>query len=493
MARADVRLPAVISEHIVLQQGIKAPLWGWADPGENVAVRLNGSRVTATADPQGRWQVRLPEMKAGGPYEMTISGRNTITLYNVAIGEVWVASGQSNMEWNVAWDTTDFRKEIATSTNPGIRMFTVEKAVAGEPQPDVKGRWEVAGPESTGRFSAVAYYFAKELHRRLGVPVGILHTSWGGTPAEAWTSAPALHAHPNLRVLTERWQKQIADFEGNQPEYQRRLAEWEKAVQAAKAEGKTPPRRPQDPRQNPWRAGGLYNAMIAPLVPYGIKGAIWYQGESNVDRAHQYRTLFPEMIRDWRRAWGQGDFPFLFVQLAAFMPRKTEPGDDAWAELREAQTMTLALPKTGMASAIDIGDELDIHPRNKREVGRRLALNALALAYGRDISHSGPLYNSMRVEGDKARLRFRHANGGLMARGGELEGFAIAGPDRMFVRADARIDGDTVVVWSDKVPNPVAVRYAWESNPPSTLYNRAGLPASPFRTDDWPGITLGKQ
>jgi sialate O-acetylesterase len=483
---------------MVLQQKMRNPVWGWAAPGENVTVSLGGHRETATADGSGRWQLRLPPMKAGGPYEMTVSGGNAVTVHNVAVGEVWVASGQSNMEWNLGWETTGYKEEIAAANFPMIRMMTVDKTVAGGPKPDVAGKWEVSGPETAGHFSAVGYHFAKELHRALGVPVGIIHTSWGGTPAESWTRISTLAADSALRPVLDRWDRTVAGYPEARRTYERQRREWQKAADAAKAEGKPAPpepRAPEDPLRNPWWPGSLYNGMIAPLVPYGIKGAIWYQGESNADRAYQYRTLFPTMIRDWRRAWGQGDFPFLFVQLANFMPAKEEPGEDAWAELREAQTKTLSLPKTGMASAIDVGDAVDIHPRNKREVGRRLALNALAIAYGRDEGeYAGPLYRSRKVEGGRVRLKFDHAEGGLSAKdGAPLKGFAVAGADRKFVWANAEIDGDEVVVWSDAVPRPAAVRYGWASTPPSTLYNKDGLPASPFRTDDWPGVTVNNR
>jgi sialate O-acetylesterase len=326
------------------------------------------------------------------------------------------------------------------------------------------------------------------------VPIGLIHTSWGGTPAEAWTSAAALAAEPELAPIGKDWEQKLADYPKSLEKYRNQLDEWHQASLKAETDGKPappPPQFPSDPYSSSWRAAGLYNGMVAPLIPYGIRGAIWYQGESNADRAYQYRKLFPVMIQDWRRAWGQGDFPFLFVQLAGFVqdwsPKTT------WAELREAQLRTLSLPKTGMAVAADIGDPYDIHPKNKQEVGRRLALAAQAIAYGKDVVYSGPVYESKTLEGDKIRLRFKHVTGGLTAKGGKpLKGFEIAGEDRKFVPAQANIEGNTVVVRSDKVPRPVAVRYAWADYPECSLYNRAGLPASPFRTDDWPGVTADK-
>jgi sialate O-acetylesterase len=429
---------------------------------------------------------------------MTVAAQNTITLHNVAVGEVWVCSGQSNMEMAVgssarAWGgVLNADQEAAAGNYPLIRHFTVKKAVAGQPQKDVEGQWVVASPETVPEFSAVGYFFGRELHKALGVPVGLIDSSWGGTPAEAWTSTPALEAVPELKPLLDDWSQKVAAYPRALEQFQQELNPWEQAAEKAEGEGKPappPPKMPPDPRSNPWRAGGLYNGMIAPLTPYAIAGAIWYQGESNADRAYQYRKLFPTMIQDWRHAWGEGDLPFLFVQLANFIQGGVKT---AWAELREAQSMTLSLPKTGMAVTIDIGDPYDIHPRNKQEVGRRVALAGEALAYGRKVVYSGPLYESMSVEGPSVRLRFKHVGGGLVAKGGPLKGFEIAGEDRKFVAAEAKISGDTVVVRSaaGRLPHPAAVRYAWADNPECSLYNKAGLPASPFRTDDWPGVTL---
>jgi sialate O-acetylesterase len=338
----------------------------------------------------------------------------------------------------------------------------------------------------------VAYFFGRYLHKELNVPVGLIHTSWGGTPAEAWTRREVLEANPDCAPILKRYDDAVAKYPQAMKEYEQKLAEWKEAAQKAKAESTNPPRRPGEPfgPGHPHSPAGLYNAMIAPLIPYGIAGAIWYQGESNAGRAYQYRTLFPDMIKNWRNDWGVGKFPFLFVQLANFMKTKPEPDESAWAELREAQTMTLALPNTGMAVIIDIGDADDIHPKNKQDVGKRLALWALANTYGKKLVYSGPIYKSMKVDGNSIVLSFDHVGGGLVAKGGEeLEGFAIAGSDKKFVWADARINGDTVIVSSDKVSEPVAVRYAWADNPVCNLYNKEELPASPFRTDEWPGVT----
>lgn len=494
---ADVRLPAVISDNVVLQRGAKVPIWGWAEPGEQVTVGVSWHTMqwSVRADEQGKWRFEMTPPEAGGPYEMTIRGKNTVTISNILVGEVWVGSGQSNMQWTVR-HSANAEQEIAAANYPNIRLFTVERKVADQPQSDCVGNWESCSPETVGDFSAVAYFFGRELHKELSVPIGLIHTSWGGTPAEAWTSREVLEAEPDAGPILQRYDDAVAKYPQAKKEYEEKLAEWKEAVQEAKAEGKNPPRRPGAPfgPGHPHSPAGLYNAMIAPLIPYGIAGAIWYQGESNAGRAYQYRKLFPAMIANWRRDWGRGNFPFLFVQLANFMATKPEPGDSEWAELREAQLLTLALPNTGMAVIIDIGEANDIHPKNKQDVGKRLAFWALAQTYGRKLVYSGPLYKSMQVEGSRVTLHFDHVGSGLVASGGEpLKGFAIAGADRKFVWADAKIDGDTVVVSSDQVAEPAAVRYAWADNPVCNLYNKEGLPASPFRTDDWPGVTVDKK
>ncbi len=493
-AVADVRLPAVISDNMVLQRGAKVSIWGWAEPGEQVTVGVSWHTMQwgLTADQQGKWRFEMTPPKAGGPYEMTIRGKNTITIKNILVGEVWVGSGQSNMQMAVR-HSANAEQEIAAANYPNIRLFSVQRTVADQPQSDCVGNWQSCSPETVGDFSAVAYFFGRELHKELNVPVGLIHTSWGGTPAEAWTSRAVLDAEPDVKPILQRYDDAVAKYPQAKKEHEEKVAEWEKAVQEAKAEGKNPPPRPGAPfgPDHPHAPAGLYNAMIAPLIPYGIAGAIWYQGESNAGRAYQYRKLFPAMITNWRHDWGRGDFPFLFVQLANFMATKPEPGDSEWAELREAQLLTLALPNTGMAVIIDIGEANDIHPKNKQDVGKRLAFWALAKTYGSKLVYSGPLYKSMQVEGNRVTLHFDHVGGGLVAGGGEpLKGFAIAGADRKFVWADAKIDGDTVVVSSDQVAEPAAVRYAWADNPVCNLFNKDKLPASPFRTDDWPGVTV---
>ena len=494
VALADVKLPAVIGDNMVLQQGGKVSIWGWADPNEEVMVGVSWHNMmfAVTADKDGKWSFKMTPPEVGGPYEMTLNGKNSITIKNILVGEVWVASGQSNMQWAVN-QSANPDEEIAEANYPKIRLFYVTRKVAETPQSDCEGSWVECSPETVPGFSAVAYYFGRHLHKELDVPVGLIHTSWGGTPAEAWTRREVLEANPDCEPILKRYDDAVAKYPQAMEEYEQKLAEWKEAVEKAKAEGKKSSQRPGAPfgPGNPHSPAGLYNAMIAPLIPYGIQGAIWYQGESNAGRAYQYRTLFPAMIKNWRKDWGQGQFPFLFVQLANFMDTKPEPDESSWAELREAQTMTLALPNTGMAVIIDIGEADDIHPKNKQDVGKRLALWALAETYGNKLVYSGPIYKSMKVDGSSIVLKFDHIGGGLVAKGGEeLKGFSIAGADRKFVWADAKIEGDKVVVSSDKVSEPVAVRYAWADNPVCNLYNAEGLPASPFRTDDWPGVTI---
>jgi len=492
---ADVRMPSIFGDNMVLQRGTALPIWGWAEPGEKITVEIAKQSATATADQSGRWMVKLKPLSAGGPHELIVSGRNRLVFRNVMVGEVWICSGQSNMEWPVA-ASLNGSQEQAAANYPLIRLFTVKHKVSTTPQQDPEGKWDVCSPQTVGGFSGVGYFFGREIHKRLGVPVGLIQSAWGGTPAEAWTSKSVLEADPELKPIVERWDQALAQYPTAVERYKQQLADWEKSAAQAREKGEPEPKKPnppEDPKTNPWLPAGLYNGMICPLIPFAIRGVIWYQGESNADRAYQYRRLFPAMIKCWRKAWGK-EFPFLFVQLANFMEAKPEPVDDAWAELREAQLMTLSLPKTGMAVAIDIGEANDIHPKNKQDVGLRLALAAMKVAYGRNLVHSGPIYKSMKVEGNKIRLWFDNVGSGLVAKGdGVLKGFAIAGEDRKFVWAEAKIEGNTVVVWSEKVPKPVAVRYGWSCNPVCNLYNAEGLPASPFRTDDWPGITFGKK
>ena len=486
-AIADVKLPAVISDNMVLQQETPATVWGWADAGEKVTVKFADKSAAAVADAKGKWSAKLDALTAGTTGDLTIAGNNTLTIKNVAVGEVWIASGQSNMEFRVATGK-DAAEEAKAADFPMIRMFTVTKAAKTEPADDCVGKWEVCTPQTAPGFSAVGYFFARRLYQTLKQPIGIIHTSWGGTPAEFWTPKRTLAANPAFKPIFESWDRAVAAYPQAKEKYDKELADWKEATKTPPAPGTQPPPQPRLPR------GGdafgspscLYNGMIAPLIPYTIRGAIWYQGEANARSADLYKKLFPAMIRSWRQAWQIEDFPFLYVQLANFMQRHAEPIDTDWARLREAQLETLEVPHTGMAVTIDVGESKDIHPKNKQDVGLRLALWAEATVYYRDQEFSGPLPSGFQVEEGKARLTFRNGEEMKAADGGKIKGFAIAGEDRKFYWADAEIQGDHVVVSSPQVPKPVAVRYGWDDDPECNLINRTGLPASPFRTDDWP-------
>jgi sialate O-acetylesterase len=483
-AQADVRLPALIGDHMVLQRDQPVRIYGWADPGEAVTVRLPGRTVSTVADGSGRWEAWLPPLPAGGPHELVIAGRNAITVRDVLVGDVWVASGQSNMVWPVE-RSRDPEKEAAAANDPRIRLFRVGLKTSEEPLDDVEGAWQPCSPETVRSFSAVGYFFARHLHQTLGVPVGVIQSAWGGTPAQAWTSRATLVSEPALQTYLIEWNRVLVNWPRAKRRWEESLQQWEERAAQAKREGRRPPPRPPQPLGpgHPHTPAGLFNAMIAPLTPYAIRGVIWYQGESNANPyAWLYRSLFEAMIRDWRQAWGQGDFPFLFVQLANYA--KAPPGG-YWPLVQEAQLKTLELRNTAMAVTIDIGEAEDIHPGNKQDVGLRLALAARALVYGEKLVYSGPVFRQATREGNRLRLWFDHTGGGLRARGGVLKEFVLAGPDRVFHPAQATIEGDTVVLSSPEVAEPVAVRYAWANNPEATLFNAEGLPASPFRSDNW--------
>ena len=473
--QAEVKLPSVFQSNMVLQRGMKAPVWGWAAPGEKVSVEFNGVTVNTVATSKGDWKTAVVTGKAGGPFTFSVSGKsasgektNQISLDNVMVGDVWICSGQSNMEMGIGVANNP-KEEIAAANYPGIRLIRVPNTAAETPRTDFTGDWKVCSPETIGAggwggFSAAGYFFGRELYKKYNVPIGLIMTCWGGTPAESWTSLAMLKSEPDLAVMLGR-------------------------IPQTDASGK--PAKSWDS----WTPTGLYNGMIAPLLPYGIKGAIWYQGESNAGRAFQYRKLMPAMITNWRKAWGQGNFSFFMVQLANFTDRNNEPVDSDWAELREAQNMTLSLPKTGIACIIDIGDAKDIHPKNKQEVGRRLAISAMNVAYGdKTVEGFCPMYKSMTVKGSSIVLTFSHAIGGLkVSDERKPTGFAVAGEDKKFHWADAKIVGSTVVVSNTDVPIPVAVRYGWSNNPDVNVTSKEGLPLSPFRTDIWPGVTVNNK
>jgi sialate O-acetylesterase len=450
-AYADVTPNPVFSDNAVLQQGVAMPVWGKASPGERVTVEFQGQKAAAIAK-DGSWIVTLRPLKQGEHLTMTVSGRNTVRIENIAVGEVWLASGQSNMAFRLV-SAEGSAEEIATSADPLLRQGTIAREPSNVPLRETPVKWQEAKPQTAGDFSAVGYYFAKRLRKTLGCPVGILNGARGGTRIEAWMSDEALKPF----------------------------------------EGQYDPRKPKNRSEgaNVNTASALWNGIIAPVVPFPIRGVIWYQGESNAGEADLYRKTFPAMIQSWRRAWGHGDFPFLFVQLAPFMKIVSDPQESAWAEIRDAQRYTAQIvPNTAMAVITDCGDPDDIHPKRKAPVGERLALAAEALAYGKNVAYRGPTYRSMTVVGGRAVIEFADATAGLTANGGELTGFTIAGADRVFHNARATIHGPRVIVSSDAVANPVAVRFAWADCPVANLFNGAGLPASPFRTDNWPTPTL---
>jgi sialate O-acetylesterase len=464
--QAEVRLPRLLSDHMLLQRNVPVRIWGQADPGEQVMVRFRDQDLSTQADTLGRWKVFLKPLGAGGPFTLTIEGSNKITIDDVLVGEVWVASGQSNMAFPMRM-LERAEERIAAANYPQIRLFHVGLATSAYPLDDLTGAWSWCNPDSVRRYSAVAYFFARHLHEKLRVPVGVILSAWGATPAQAWTSARAMNADPELQVYAGDWAKFMDLYPESQIRYEQQL--------------KQPGAKPAQPiGPGSQRAPSvLYNAMIAPVTPYAIRGVIWYQGEGNAGRAYPYRRLFQTLIQDWRRAWGLGDFPFLFVQLASF----TVAPNVEWPELREAQAMALQLRNTGMAVTVDIGDPVDVHPKNKQDVGLRLGLAARAIAYGERIVYSGPIFRELTSEGPALRVYFEHVGGGLLARGGNLRGFSVAGKDGKFMSAKARIDGDTIVVSHSDIKEPIAVRYAWDGFPDCNLFNAEGLPAAPFRTD----------
>ncbi|NDC53721.1 MAG: sialate O-acetylesterase [Planctomycetia bacterium] len=502
-ARADVALNNMFGDHMVLQQGIQNKVWGKADPGESVTVTLGGQTKTATAGADGAWHVLLdPVMEYGGPHTLVIKGKNTVTFNDVLIGEVWVCAGQSNMQWSVN-QANDPDLEKAGAKFPNIRLISVPQVGTQEPQWNFTGKWQACSPETVGEFSAVGFFFGRQLHQTLGVPIGLIDNAWGGSAAEAWVKREKLAAHPTLKAIHERWLKEEANLETAKAEFEKKLAEWTAAAGKAKAEGKPePPGKPQHPDARMTgnsRPGNIHSGVLTPSIGYGIKGAIWYQGESNAGRAYQYRELFPFMIQSWRDEWGLGDFPFYWVQLADYKAEKPEPAESDWAELREAQTMTMKkLPNTGEAVIIDSGEGKDIHPKNKQDVAKRLARWALAETYKVPaIPCRSPLYKGMEKQGSKIVLAFDNveakAGGWRPFDVAEPRGFAIAGADRKFVAAGAKILPDgRIEVWNDAVTEPVAVRYAWADNPVCNMYTAAGLPLTPFRTDDFPGVTADK-
>jgi sialate O-acetylesterase len=483
-ALAEVTLPTLLADHMVVQRGLPVHVWGMAAKHEAVTVTFRGETKSTTADDLGRWSIYLSPGEAGGPFALNIRATNTVALNDVLVGDVWVASGQSNMEFPMT-GLTNAQTEIAAAQYPKIRLFRVEQKPADYPQENVEAKtWTACTPETVARSSAVAYFFARHLQQKLGVPIGLIESFWGGTPAESWTSLRGLGADAALMPAFAARAQTVAMESTIVLQLRREEMEFQQAEAKAKADGTPLPMRQWHPNFAAWAPAALYNGMIAPLTPFAIRGVIWYQGEANSgpDRAPVYARLFQTMIRDWRANWGEGDFPFLFVQIANW---DTSP-ESMWPEVRDAQRQALALRNTAMAVTIDIGDAADIHPKNKQDVGLRLGLAARAIAYGEKIEWSGPLFRQVTHEEHALRVWFDHADG-LVAKGAPgaaLVGFEIAGADGKYSAAEAKIEGESVVVSNSAVPAPVMVRYAWAANPTCNLINREGLPASPFRAPE---------
>lgn len=486
-APADVELPHVVGSNMVLQQQKPLPIWGWADAGEKVTVQIGRHEVTATAGANGFWKVTLPPLEPGGPHEMTLSGRNRIVLTNILVGEVWICSGQSNMEWSVN-RALNAGQEIAMADHPEIRLLHVPRKASGLPVRDVDAAWRVCSPESIPKFSAAAYFFGRALQRELDVPVGLINTSWGGTRIEPWTPPAGFASVPELREIVDQIDKANREYGEELGNRLDRFDSWVEACREALDGSSAFPIMPDCPDHalnGHTKPTGLYNAMVHPLVPFAFRGAIWYQGEANRDEGMVYHQKMKALINGWRTVFGQGDFPFYFVQIAPYRYGNDDPAQ--LPRLWEAQAATLALPNTGMVVTTDIANLSDIHPRNKQVVGERLALWALAGPYEKPgIVRSGPIYRSMAREGRKIRIAFDHTGSGLASRDGKpLCCFQIAGEDKEFVWAGAVIEENSVVVFCDSVEAPVAVRFGWHKEGCPNLINKEGLPALPFRTDRW--------
>ena len=487
-ATAEIKMSAVFGDSMVLQRQKPIHVWGWTDSNSGVAVSIDGKQQTTTSDAEGRFDVTLPAMEAGGPHEMTVaSGTEKRTFSDVLVGEVWICSGQSNMQWSVS-QSNDSDLESLAANFPQLRHITVPRVGSQEPQTSFDGRWEKATPASIKELTAVGYFFGRQLHQTLDIPIGLIDNAWGGSAAEAWVNRDLMREDGKYDELLAKWRETEATYD-----HDAALASWKERVKKWNQEKKgAKPREPRNPLEGQHRPANLYNGVLYPVIGYTIRGVIWYQGETNAGRAYQYRDLFPTMIQHWRDEWKQDDFPFYWVQLADYKAEAEAPGDSNWAELREAQTMTLSkLPNTGEAVILNLGESSDIHPKNKQDVGKRLARWALAKDYGYDIPHQSPTYKSMTKEGNKIVLEFDHVGGGLDTFDVSTPiGFTIAGEDQKFVAADGKILGKTKIeVSSESVPDPASVRYAWADNPVCNLQSKEGLPMTPFRTDDWPGIT----
>ena len=496
---ANVSLPDVINDGMVLQENHKVPIWGKADPGESVTVRFAGQSKTTTAADDGEWLIKLDPMRANAnPAPMNISGRNTIELKNILIGEVWLVAGQSNMQ-RLLSETANGDAAIAAADHPLIRLFNVSRQVAFKHAPPPLARWQACSPQTVKEFSAAGYYFGVELEKELRVPIGLINASYGGSQAEAWTPVEYLLTSNDLRPTVDRTKIWDEERPRVRAEYDEAIKKWRAEADKATAAGARPSPSPAVPDAlREYRvAASIYDGMIAPLMPFYIRGAIWYQGESNEARAQQYGILLPTMIKAWRERWAEGDFPFGIVQLPNYRDPKPEPADEPWSHIREAQRRTVsATPNTGLIVTIDIGEAHDIHPKNKLDLGKRMARWALVDIYGQKMTKSGPMLWGVRTTGSKIEIKFAEVGQGLRIRdGNELSEFAMAGEDRKWYWANAKIvSKDTIQVWATSVKQPIAVRYAFNNNPRNpNLTNDTGLPAAPFRTDNWPGPTDGKR
>lgn len=504
----EVRLAPIFNDSMVLQHGQEVPIWGWAQAGEKVTVTIEAKSYEAVADKDGQWMVRLAAHKPGGPVEITISGSNSITLKDVLFGDVWICAGQSNMGWGVSGSAS--AEEMAKTNYPTIRQYFYHRSPSFQPSRGTSGNWRSANPKNVGHFCAVGFWFAKRLQQDINIPIGLIQTAYGSSSGETWIPREALLKDPCFAPMFDRAKdltpSKLEEEQKAQKEHKAAKAKWEIDVKNARLNNQPEPAKPQEPKETyaylmRHAPGNCFDGIIAQLIPYGIRGVIWYQGEHNASRAYQYRKLLPILIGEWRHLWNQGDFEFLIVQLANCGRAPKEACESEWAELREAQAMTARdMKNCHYAVTIETGDPklpYDIHPRNKWDVGTRVALVALAKVYGQKLDYSGPVLESAKFEDGKAVLSFSHAQGGLLAgKDGtdkNVRGFAVAGADQKFSWADVQIDGNKLILTSEKVPQPLAVRYAWNDNPDCNLYNKAALPAAPFRTDDWPGITINKK
>ena len=495
-ARAELKLPAILSDHMVLQQKQANPIWGWDKPGTKVTVSFAGQTHSAVAAADGKWTVKLSPVAANAtPQTLAITGSSQREIRDVLVGEVWMCSGQSNMGWSIN-QSRHGDLEAAASRHPNLRLITVPRVGTQERQSDFKGKWEAATPETVKNFSAVGFLYGRFIHEIVGVPVGLINNAWGGSAAEAWIRRETLENDPRFKGLMAATAKRETELqsEKGKASFEASVAKWKEAAGKARAEKKPAPAQPQNYLTGNSRPGNIFAGMVYSTLGYGMKGVIWYQGESNASRAHEHAEMFPLLIEQWRKEWGQGDFSFYWVQLADYRAEKPAPGESDWAELRETQTKTLRLPNTGQAVIIDLGEGRDIHPRNKYDVAARLVRWALVQDYGMKLPYRSPEYKEAVFEGDKAIVTIDCFGSNLKAFDTtEPKGFAICGEDKVWHWAKAKIVGtNKVEVTSERVASPVAVRYAWADNPVCNLYAANDLPVTPFRTDNFEMTTKPK-